>query len=91
VGIWAALRNPELYECFCGQLRDEITIEKTVDYLRFLTAIRCRISAALEFIASHLQNFMLRPDGLKDIRLSQLDKMVGYRSLEFETRRASAS
>jgi hypothetical protein len=63
-GICAALWNSEFLESVCGQLYDEVTIKNAVDCLQFLSAARYKISTELEFIASHLYDFLKRPDAL---------------------------
>jgi hypothetical protein len=85
VAICAALWNSELYESVCGQLRDEVTIENVLDRIRFLSATRCEFSTELEFIASHFDDFLRRPDALK--ALNALPFSMLYDILSRESRK----
>jgi hypothetical protein len=85
VAICAALWNSELCESACSQLTYEVTMKDVVDRLGFLSAIRCDISAELEFIASHFYDFLSRPDALKALPFSVLYEVIGHGSLILES------
>jgi hypothetical protein len=83
--ICADLWDSELYESVCGQLRGQGTMDNIVDRLRFLSETRCDIFTELGFIASHLCDFLFRPDALKGLSFSMIYEVLGHGSLRLES------
>jgi hypothetical protein len=81
----ASLWNSELCELVCGQQRDEFTMDNVLNRLEFRSANGCDISAELEFVASHFDNFLLRPPALTTLPFSLLYEIIGHGSLRLET------
>jgi hypothetical protein len=60
-------------------------MENVVDRLRFLSATRCDISRELEFIASHFDDFLPRPDALNAGPFTMIYEIIRHVSLRIDS------
>jgi hypothetical protein len=60
-------------------------MENVLDLLRFRSATQCDISAELEFVASHFDGFLPRPQTLTALPFSLLYEIIGHGSLRIES------
>jgi hypothetical protein len=60
-------------------------MENVVDRLHFLSATQCDISTELEFVGSHFDDFLRRPDALNAWPFSMLYIIIGDGSLRLES------
>jgi hypothetical protein len=83
--IYGAHWNSDLCELLCGQQRNEFMMYNVINRLGFLSTTRCNISAELEFVASHFDDFSWRGNGLKVLSFLMIYEILGHGSLRLET------
>jgi hypothetical protein len=75
--ISATLWNSELCKSVYPERGNDVPTESVVDRLRYRSATRCDISAELEFVASHFDDFLVRPETLTTLSFSFLYEIIG--------------
>jgi hypothetical protein len=71
--------NRELYEAINGKLSDELSIEKVIDRINFLRAIREDYAAEVEFCAKHFHEIEMKD--LSSLSFEILSGIISSKSL----------